>query len=63
MRSAEAAAADIFAQAMNTPSTEPLAKGRSEPEPKDEISFSGWEVFTFGPDLGKRGLRGSLTTG
>ena len=39
MRSAEAAAADIFAQAMNTPSTEPLAKGRSEPEPKDEISF------------------------
>ena len=40
--SAEAAAADIFAQAMKTPSTEPLAKGRSELEPKDEISSSGW---------------------
>jgi len=42
MGSAEAAAADIFAQAMKTPSTEPLAKGGQNSNLKDEISSSGW---------------------
>jgi len=59
MGSAEAAAADIFAQAMKTPSTEPLAKGGQNSNLRTKSALQVGEVFTFRPDLGKRGLRGS----
>lgn len=55
MRSAEAAAADIFARAMKTPSTEPLAKAGQNSNPRTESAFQVGEVFTFWPDLRKRG--------